>query len=135
MPRFCTALDEGQPCTYRALSGQRFCCGHQPQGLANHQCEYFNRRGERCRALTMRGQDHCFSHSPRNRRAKSPAVPINPRTRCQKARRNRLIFSNMPLSQMTLQTALQKQQLAGVPWGVGDSSHSRAIAPIPQQKA
>jgi hypothetical protein len=83
MPRYCTAIDpgpNGQPerCTCRAQPGQRFCCGHNPNPTAYGECQYFNRRGERCRAITLRGQDHCFTHSPRNRARTTPPSPSNP---------------------------------------------------------
>jgi hypothetical protein len=109
MPRFCTALEEGQPCATRALPGQRFCYGHHPKPPAVHQCEYFNQNGQRCRCSTLRGQSHCFSHSPRNRRANRPATPIIPRTRSQKARARWLIFKNLPQWQMGLLEHLPPQ--------------------------
>jgi hypothetical protein len=109
MSRFCTALCEGQPCGRRALPGQPFCCGHQPHPYTPHQCEYFNQRGQRCRAFTLCGQDHCFAHSPRNRRARRPAVPIVPRTRRPRDQARWFIFSNMPESQKTLLEALPMQ--------------------------
>jgi hypothetical protein len=109
MPRFCTALHQGQPCPGRAMPGQRFCYGHHPQPYISRQCEYFNRRGQRCRSITLRGQDHCFTHSPRNRRATRPACPIVPRTRRQKARARWFIFINLPESKTTLQQSPQSQ--------------------------
>jgi hypothetical protein len=115
MPRFCTALNEGQPCTFRALPGQLFCYGHHPNPIEPRQCAYFNRKGQRCRSITLRGQDCCFTHSPRNRRATSPAIPLVPRTRRQKAQARWLIFSNLPQSKMALLELLPDQELAGVP--------------------
>lgn len=72
MPRFCTALHQGQPCSRRALPGQLFCYGHHPNPGETRRCEFYNRKGQRCRSITLRGQNCCFTHSPRNRRAKSP---------------------------------------------------------------
>jgi hypothetical protein len=43
MPRFCTALHQGLPCTRRALPGQLFCYGHHPNPVESRRCEYFNR--------------------------------------------------------------------------------------------
>jgi len=103
MPRFCTALDQNRPCPCRALPGQLFCYAHHPHPVIPRQCEYLNRKGHRCRSLALRGQDHCFTHSPRNRRAAHPPIPIVPRTRRQKAQARWLIFSNLPQSGMTLQ--------------------------------
>ena len=78
MPRFCTALHQGQPCSRRALPGQLFCYGHHPSPGETRQCEFYNRKGQRCRSITLRGQNCCFTHSPRNRRAKSPPTPTPP---------------------------------------------------------
>jgi hypothetical protein len=114
MPRFCTALHQGQPCTRRALPGQPFCYGHHPSPGETRQCEYFSRKGQQCRSTTLRGQNHCFTHSPRNRRAKQPAIPIQPRTRRQKAQVKWLIFINMPQSKTALLELLSDQRLAGV---------------------
>jgi hypothetical protein len=81
MPRFCTALHQGQPCTRRALPGQAFCYGHHPNPVDFRQCEFFNRKGRRCRSTTLRGQSCCFTHSPRNRRAIHPPPPWSPAKR------------------------------------------------------
>ena len=102
MPRFCTALDHGQPCTTRALPGQAFCYGHHPRRRAWTQCAFFNRKGDRCGCFTMRGQDHCFTHSPRNGRVRHKPIPIVPRTRRQKIEAKWLIFSNLPLYKQPL---------------------------------
>ncbi len=107
MPRFCTALDAGQPCSCRALPGQAFCCGHHPQPVVYRQCEYLNRSSQRCRSLSLRGQDHCFTHSPRNRRALRPAIPIVPRTRRQKAQAKWLLFNGLPQSKRALPELLR----------------------------
>jgi hypothetical protein len=115
MPRFCTALHQGQLCTRRALPGQLFCYGHHPNPVESRRCEFFNRYGQRCRSTTLLGQNCCFTHSPRNRRAKSPAIPIHPRTRRQKAQANWLIFMNLPQSKMALLQLQPDQGLAGVP--------------------
>jgi hypothetical protein len=115
MPRFCTALHQGLPCTRRALPGQLFCYGHHPNPVESRQCEYFNRKGQPCRSTTLRGQSHCFTHSPRNRRAPSPPIPLVACTRRQKAQANWLIFINMPQSKTALQQILSDQGLAGVP--------------------
>ena len=108
MSRFCTAQDEGQPCSRRALPGQSFCYGHHPKPFAPRRCEYFNLRGERCGSLTLRGQDHCFTHSPRNHRLARPAVPLIPRTRTARTRTRR---------SKTGLAALSFQQHADVPNG------------------
>lgn len=88
MPRVCTArLDDGRRCDYRALPYGNFCSVHLPEGdIVFRPCRYFNRFGHPCQARAIRGQDHCFSHSPRNRRAKDEAIPLAPRTRRQKDR-------------------------------------------------
>jgi hypothetical protein len=100
MPRFCTALHQGQPCSRRALPGQLFCYGHHPNPGETRRCEFYNRKGQRCRSITLRGQNCCFTHSPRNRRAKSPPTP--PRTRRQKAQAKCLIFMNLPHTKTAL---------------------------------
>ncbi len=115
MPRFCTALHQGQPCTRRALPGQPFCYGHHPNPGETRQCEFFNRKGQRCRSTTLRGQDCCFTHSPRNRQATQPPTPIHPRTRRQKAQARWLIFSNKPESQKALLQLPSDQDFAGAP--------------------
>jgi hypothetical protein len=115
MPRFCTALHQGRPCTRRALPGQLFCYGHHPNPVESRRCEYFNRKGQPCRSTTLRGQSHCFTHSPRNRRAKHPATPLIPRTRRQKAQAKWLTFINMPQSKTALLELLSDQGLAGAP--------------------
>jgi hypothetical protein len=109
MPRFCTALHEGQPCPARATPGQRFCYVHRPQPHVSRRCEYFNRKGQPCRSTTLLGQNYCFTHSPRNRRATRPALPIVPRTRRQKAQVRWLIFINMPKSKSALPESQQGQ--------------------------
>ncbi|HEX4309073.1 MAG TPA: hypothetical protein VHZ25_03540 [Acidobacteriaceae bacterium] len=96
MPRFCTGVYDGHPCTYRAMPGRLFCCGHDPHAFDYQRCAYFNRLGEPCRSLAMRGQDHCFTHSPRNHRARRPAMPLIPRTQRQKAYAKRRIFTYLP---------------------------------------
>ena len=100
MSRFCTALDQGQRCVCRALPGKDLCYGHHLALLGPptpiRRCAYFSLRGEPCRASAMRGQDHCFVHSPRNQRRKLPATPLQPRTRRQRAYIKALIFSRMP---------------------------------------
>ena len=115
MPRFCTALHQGLPCTRRALPDQLFCYGHHPNPVESRRCEFFNRKGQRCRSTTLRGQSHCFTHSPRNRRATQPPVPIVPRTRRQKAQVKWRIFINMPQSKTALLELLSDQALAAVP--------------------
>jgi hypothetical protein len=115
MPRFCTALHQGQPCTFRALPGQAFCYGHHPDPVESRQCEFFNRKGQRCRSTTLRGQSCCFTHSLRNRRATHPPIPLVPRTRRQRAQAKWLIFINLPQSKMTLLELQPDQALAGAP--------------------
>lgn len=85
MPRFCTAIDAGRRCPIRTRPGHPFCAGHQPEPFLPQPCAYRTRAGQPCRCPAMRGQDHCFTHSRRNRRARGPAIPIIPRTRRQKA--------------------------------------------------
>lgn len=87
MPRYCTAtVGDGQSCDYRALPGKQFCCGHLPDtSYLDGRCAYLNRRGKPCRGWTLRGQDHCFTHSRRNRRATRKPIPIAPRARRSKA--------------------------------------------------
>ena len=58
--------------------------------------ESAGRESESTRGL--RGQNCCFTHSRRNRRAARTAIPIHPRSRRQKAQANWLIFINMPQS-------------------------------------
>ena len=99
MSRICTALDEDQPCTCRAMPGQQFCSGHHPRPFDYRRCAYFNRFGRQCAAIAIRGQDHCFTHSPRNHRAYRPAMPLIPRTQRQKAYARRHGFSDMPQPQ------------------------------------
>ncbi len=103
MSRFCTALCEGWPCGYRARPGRNFCCGHDPHQYDYQQCQYFNQRGQQCRNLALRGQDHCFAHSPRYCRMKGGAIPVTPRTKRQKERAKWLLISNMPLFRRDLQ--------------------------------
>ena len=114
MPRFCTALNEGRPCTFRALPGQLFCYGHHPSPDESRRCEYYNRKGQRCRSITLRGQNCCFTHSPR-RRAACPAIPTHPLTRRQKAQAKWLIFINLPHTKTALLELQSDQRLAGVP--------------------
>ncbi|HKO10698.1 MAG TPA: hypothetical protein VJV22_01925, partial [Acidobacteriaceae bacterium] len=76
---------------YRALPGTQFCAGHSPD-WDYRPCLYFNRRGRPCRGSALRGQDHCFSHSKRNRRATRPPIPLVPRTRRRKAGREPASF-------------------------------------------
>lgn len=87
MPRYCTALlEDGQRCDYRALPGKQFCCGHLPDtSYLYRPCAYFNRRGQPCGGCAMRGQDHCFTHSKRTRRATRKPISLVPRTRRRKA--------------------------------------------------
>ncbi len=96
MPRLCTAIHDGQPCTYRARPGQLFCAGHNPRTFVTRPCHYFNRRGRPCANTAILGHDHCFTHSPRNRRAKRPSVPLVPRTRRQRAQAKSFGFRQMP---------------------------------------
>ena len=96
MARICTALDAGQPCTRRALPGQPFCYGHHPASFAPRRCLYFNRHGSQCLGIALLGHDHCFTHSPRNPRARSPRIPLQPRTRRQRAMVKWLLFNRMP---------------------------------------
>lgn len=98
MPRFCTALENGWPCPCRALPGRPFCCGHNPLPSPSRRCVYFTRDGRHCASLAILGQDHCFTHSPRNRRARRPAIPIIPRTRRQRAQAKWFLLNNMPES-------------------------------------
>lgn len=88
MPRYCTALlDDGQRCDYRALPGKQFCCGHLTDtSYLDRHCAYRNRRGKPCRGWVLRGQDHCFTHSKRNRHARRKPIPIVPRALLGKAR-------------------------------------------------
>lgn len=87
MSRFCTALlEDGQPCSCRALPGRNFCLGHLPDtSYVFRRCQYFSRKGQPCRGVPIRGQDHCFTHSPRNRRAERPPIPLRPRTQRNKS--------------------------------------------------
>ena len=78
MPRFCTALHQGQPCTFRALPGQAFCYGHHPDPVESRQCEFFNRKGQRCRSTTLRGQSCCFTHSLATAAPHTPLSPWSP---------------------------------------------------------
>ena len=98
MPRFCTAIHNGCPCPYRARPGVAFCWAHSPQPWLYRQCAFFTRSGRRCRSAAMRGHDHCFTHSPRNRRARQPAIPVLPRTRRQTAQARPCAFSDLPQS-------------------------------------
>jgi hypothetical protein len=85
MPRFCTGLVDGYPCGFRARPGLRFCFGHsRTPETPFPRCQYLNRTGNPCRATPIHGQDHCFTHSRRNRRAHCPPTPLVPRTRRQK---------------------------------------------------
>ena len=106
MPHPCTALDNGRPCSRRALAGQSYCWSHRPRARVYLQCAYFTRFGQRCRCETMRGQDHCFTHSARNRRARLAPIPMVPRTQRQKAQARRFIFSSLRVSESSLLQAL-----------------------------
>jgi hypothetical protein len=98
MPRFCTAIVDGQRCPGRTRPGHAFCMSHSEDADVFRRCQYFNRHGQQCRATPIRGQDHCFTHSRRNHRAKLPAIPIIPRTRRQKALAKWFCFNAMPHS-------------------------------------
>ena len=98
MPRFCTALDEGQPCTTRALAGQAFCFIHHPAYVEARRCAYLTLSGQPCHSFALRGQDHCFNHSPRNRRTKYPPVPLVPGKNAKRARARWFVLSRMPVS-------------------------------------
>ena len=117
MPRVCTALlDEGRRCDNRALPYGNVCSAHLPEGAMHlRPCRYFNRSGHPCRAQAIRGQEHCFTHSPRNRRAKQEPVPLVPRTRRQMQRAKWLIFSNLALCRRTALEAPQNQLPGTVP--------------------
>ena len=80
MPRFCTAPVNGHPCGCRTRPGHRLCFGHSPDASGPWpRCRFSNRYGQPCRATPLRGQDHCFTHSRRNGRAKQPPIPLDPR--------------------------------------------------------
>jgi len=96
MSRFCTALFEGYPCGRRSRPGRNFCYGHDPDRDEFGSCQYYNQRGQQCRNMPLRGQDHCFVHSPRYCRDKRGAIPVTPRTERQKSRVKWLLISNMP---------------------------------------
>jgi hypothetical protein len=102
MPRFCTAIDQGQRCPGRTRPGQPFCGGHHPRTFDPRPCLFFTQQGYPCRATAIRGQEHCAAHSPRNRRAKRPAVPLIPRTRRQRAQVKWILFRGMPQSSIDL---------------------------------
>ncbi len=79
MPRFCIALFRGQPCPAGLSPVSTFAVGHlTPSAPVPRPCGYINPKGEPCRAFALRGQDHCFVHSPRNHRAKQPLTPLSP---------------------------------------------------------
>jgi len=84
MPRFCTALESSLPCGRRALPGRPFCAGHDPIWMPPGRCHYYNRFAQPCRSESIRGQDHCFTHSRRNRRARLKPLPLVPRTAHQR---------------------------------------------------
>jgi len=115
MPRFCTAPYEGGRCSTRALPSQAFCAGHHPTWALPPDCRYFNRRGQQCRALALRGQDHCFTHSPRNRRVRRPAIPLVPRTRRQKAQARWFVLSILPQCSTSHPQPIAIQNFAVVP--------------------
>lgn len=87
MPRFCTATENSLPCGRRALPGRPFCAGHDPAWTLSARCQYYNRFAEPCRSDAIRGHDYCFTHSPRNRLARSKPLPLVPRT----ARQRRIV--------------------------------------------
>lgn len=91
MPRFCTALVDGEPCDYRARPGQRFCYGHSPAAARPFpRCRFLNHQGEPCRSSPIHAQDFCFAHSPRNRRRRDRPTPQVARTRKEIAEVNLL---------------------------------------------
>ncbi len=114
MPRFCIAPveDTASPasslprpvrCGRRTRPGHFLCTRHSPDF---HQplryCQYFNRLGWQCRATPIRGHDHCFAHSPRNRSSRQAPLPLHRRPRRRKARVAAFAFSNLALPRMTL---------------------------------
>jgi hypothetical protein len=130
MPRFCTSrLPDGSRCTTRALPGKSLCCGHaHPGEWVFRPCGYFNRLGEPCRGWAIRGQDHCFVHSRRNRRAKALAVPLVPRTRRQRARAMWLLFKGLPQSSGRVLQAAPFQGFASVLTDRGEGvPHTRSV--------
>lgn len=109
MPRFCTAINQGQSCSFRARPGQKFCAGHLLGPDSYGRCAWFNRRGEPCRSIAIRAHDYCFTHSPRNHRLQEPPVPLVPRTRRQRALAKPIVFSNLPQSRRALEQASWNQ--------------------------
>ena len=98
MPRFCTAIEEGRRCPGRARPGQPFCAGHDPHTFDPRPCLYFNLRRGPCLGIAIRGQDHCFAHSPRNRIAKRSPLPLIPRGRYPSTQTKLPVFNEMPQS-------------------------------------
>lgn len=117
MPRFCTGLlEDGRRCDYRALPGHPFCSGHSPDNAHLYRrCQYFNQLGAPCGSWPLRGRDYCFTHSPRNRRAKDSPIPLVPRTCRQKQRAKWLVFRPLPQSPTTPLQPTRNQQFATVP--------------------
>ena len=117
MPRFCTALHQGQPCTFRALPGQALLLRPPPRArVETRQCEFFNRKGQRCRSTTPCAARAAASLIARATAAPhAPLSPLVPRTRRQRAQAKWLIFINLPQSKMTLLELQPDQALAGAP--------------------
>jgi hypothetical protein len=119
MPRFCTAVEDNLPCGRRALPGRPFCAGHNPAWTLPGRCQYYNCFSEPCRSEAIRGHDYCFTHSPRNRRARSKPLPLVPRT----AHQRRIVqhplfnipdFSRLPVSESDPPQPEPIQWVAGV---------------------
>ena len=114
MPRFCIAMIEytanpalsPQPpvrCGRRTRPGHSFCTGHSPDLYqARRLCQYHNRLGAQCRATPIRGQDHCFAHSPRNRSALHAPLPLAHWPQSAKPRFAAFAFSNLAQPRMPL---------------------------------
>jgi hypothetical protein len=128
MPRFCTALHQGQPCTRRALPGQAFCYGHHPNPVDFRQCEFFNRKGRRCRSTTLRGQRCCFTHSPRNRRAIHPPPPWSPAPPAKRPRQSGSFSSTCHSAKWPSWNSSQIMHLPESHRGVGEGVGAREPA-------
>lgn len=95
MTGLCTALGNQGFCLRPTLPGDTLCPDHRLHPPLYRQCEYYTLPGWRCLGITLRGQDHCFTHSPRNRRTRRKALPVLPRTRRQRAQVKWRVFRGL----------------------------------------
>jgi hypothetical protein len=115
MPRFCTALHQGQPCTRRALPGQPFCYGHHPNPVDFPPVRVLQLQGPALPLHYPARPELLLHPQPTEPPRHTPPTPLVPRTPRQKAQAKWLIFINLPQSKMALLELQPDHALAGVP--------------------